>query len=74
MHSEQVELQGRIVDSLLSPKAQDEIIAREGAFFIEELIVRERREDPDEPSFASRRRMMMATASLTEYNATRANK
>lgn len=46
MHSERVELQGHIVDSLLLPKVLDEIIARDGAFFIEELTVGKRREDP----------------------------
>ena len=46
MASELVELRGHIIDSLLLPKVLDEIIARDGRFELENLVVGRLREDP----------------------------
>ncbi|MFN0195918.1 MAG: TIGR00300 family protein [Planctomycetaceae bacterium] len=45
-HSEVVELQGHIIDSLILPKILDEIVTLGGAFEIHEMKVGSRRHDP----------------------------
>jgi lysine-ketoglutarate reductase/saccharopine dehydrogenase-like protein (TIGR00300 family) len=46
MFSEQIELRGHIIDSLILPKVLDEILAHGGAFNIQEVRIGRQRTDP----------------------------
>src|ERR1035437_18593 len=50
MFSEQIELRGHIIDSLLLPKVLDEILTGGGSFTIREIKIGKQRNDP---SYAS---------------------
>ncbi len=47
--TEEVELAGHIIDSLLLPKVLDEIMSQGGRFEILEISVGQRRQDPTKP-------------------------
>src|SRR5215475_1005175 len=46
MFSQQIELHGHIIDSLILPKVLDEILSNGGAFKIEEVRIGQQRTDP----------------------------
>src|SRR4051794_24733932 len=46
--SEQVELQGHIIDSLLLPKVLDEILTHGGTYVLKDIRVGQRRTDPSQ--------------------------
>src|SRR5436309_3560971 len=46
MFSEQIELRGHIIDSLILPKVLDEILTHGGAFTIREIKIGKQRHDP----------------------------
>ena len=44
--SEEVELQGHIIDSLLLPKVLDEILTRGGSYELKDIRIGQRQADP----------------------------
>ncbi len=46
MFSEQIELRGHIIDSLILPKVLDEILTNGGSFTIHEIKIGKQRHDP----------------------------
>src|SRR5258708_24573032 len=46
MFSEQIELRGHIIDSLILPKVLDEILTSGGSFTINEIKIGKQRHDP----------------------------
>ena len=72
-HSEDIELQGHIIDSLLLPKVLDEILTHGGSYVLKDIRVGQRQTDPSFARVADSARILASMRSRVATTYSRAD-